>query len=77
MFPTKINWRNPSQYDYIDQGLPKAFELLNNRKIKSVAFPALGCGLGGLREDRVIDIIKQHANAYSGHVEIYSSYERE
>ena len=49
LFPTKIHWRGPSKVEYIEIGLRK---IVNSPNIEwlndGVAFPALGCGLGGL-----------------------------
>lgn len=48
LFPTKNHWKSKSYLDDIEKGLEY---LSNNYKswgIKSIAFPALGCGLGGL-----------------------------
>ena len=47
-FPTKDDWRNPSAIDFIHQGLASLIGEIDRLKIKSVALPALGCGLGGL-----------------------------
>jgi len=47
-FPTKANWRSPSKLDYIEQGLKKFVEHYERLGIKSIAFPMLGCGNGGL-----------------------------
>lgn len=47
-FPTKINWRNPSKVEYIEQGLKKFVTSYKEKGIKSIAFPKLGCGNGGL-----------------------------
>ena len=47
-FPTKINWRNPSKIEYIEQGLKKFVASYKEKDIKSIAFPKLGCGNGGL-----------------------------
>lgn len=47
-FPTKVHWRHPSKYEYIEKGLVALHELLQNGKVRSVAIPPLGCGNGGL-----------------------------
>lgn len=47
-FPTKITWRETSQYEYIKRGLIDLENIITNYKIKSIAIPALGCGLGQL-----------------------------
>lgn len=47
-FPTKRHWRGKSRIEYIDSGLKSLVDEIKKRKIKSVAVPPLGCGLGGL-----------------------------
>lgn len=47
-FPTKRQWREPSQLEWIDAGLQTLRAQVEARTIESVALPALGCGLGGL-----------------------------
>ena len=47
-FPTKDYWRDKSRIEYIESGLQSLVEEIELHKIKSIAMPALGCGLGGL-----------------------------
>ena len=47
-FPTKRHWREPSRMEDIEAGLEALAEEIKARGIRSVAIPALGCGLGGL-----------------------------
>jgi O-acetyl-ADP-ribose deacetylase (regulator of RNase III) len=47
-FPTKRHWREASRLDDIRDGLDDLVEQVQRLGIKSVAMPALGCGLGGL-----------------------------
>lgn len=47
-FPTKKHWRNPSKPEYIEAGLKKFYDQFAEMNIHSIAFPALGCGNGGL-----------------------------
>jgi O-acetyl-ADP-ribose deacetylase (regulator of RNase III) len=47
-FPTKLHWRQPSRPEYIEEGLKTFVESYERVGIHSVAFPALGCGNGGL-----------------------------
>lgn len=47
-FPTKDDWRNTSEIRYIESGLQKFVQTYQAHGITSVAFPPLGCGLGGL-----------------------------
>lgn len=52
-FPTKRHWRNPSSIADIDTGLVSLVALIQERGIRSIALPALGCGNGGLNWDDV------------------------
>ena len=47
-FPTKRHWRNPSQLDWIRDGLKDLVRVVRENGIRSVALPPLGCGTGGL-----------------------------
>jgi O-acetyl-ADP-ribose deacetylase (regulator of RNase III) len=47
-FPTKRHWRDRSRMDDVDVGLIALVEKVRSRQIRSIAVPALGCGLGGL-----------------------------
>lgn len=47
-FPTKKHWKNPSQVDYIEEGLRTFVAIYQHEGITSVSFPQLGCGNGGL-----------------------------
>lgn len=58
-FPTKDHFRQPSRLEYIEAGLEE-FVKCYQRGIydfKSIAFPMLGCGLGGLNSDTVLQIM--------------------
>lgn len=56
-FPTKKHWKDKSELKYIEIGLIKLVELIKERNIKSIAIPALGCGLGQLKWDDVRDLM--------------------
>lgn len=58
-FPTKINWRNPSEYKYIEDGLENLVDIISHNQIKSIAIPPLGAGNGGLKWQKVKNIIEQ------------------
>ena len=47
-FPTKRHWRGKSRLEDIDTGLKDLVDVLRERKIRSIAIPPLGSGLGGL-----------------------------
>ena len=38
-FPTKKDWRNKSEYEYIDKGMKKFVETYKEKGIKTIAFP--------------------------------------
>lgn len=56
-FPTKVHWRNPSEYMYIERGLENLIDIIHKYDIKSIAIPPLGAGNGGLDWYRVKDLI--------------------
>lgn len=47
-FPTKRHWRGKSRIEDIEGGLHALAEEIERRKIRSIALPPLGSGLGGL-----------------------------
>jgi hypothetical protein len=47
-FPTRRHWRDKSGMEDIEVGLAALAEEIRSRNIRSIAIPALGCGLGGL-----------------------------
>lgn len=56
-FPTKRHWKVPSKLEDIKKGLNSLIEEITRLKIKSIAVPALGSGLGGLDWKEVKPII--------------------
>ena len=64
-FPTKTEWFKKSQYDYIETGLIELAKFIQEKAIKSIAVPPLGCGNGGLKWDKVKPMIEKHL----GHLE--------
>ena len=47
-FPTKRHWRDSSRIEDIEAGLRGLVWEIATKGIRSVALPAVGCGLGGL-----------------------------
>jgi O-acetyl-ADP-ribose deacetylase (regulator of RNase III) len=47
-FPSKRHWRGKARIEDIDAGLQALVAEIRNRRIRSVAIPPLGSGLGGL-----------------------------
>jgi O-acetyl-ADP-ribose deacetylase (regulator of RNase III) len=63
-FPTKRHWRGKSGMADIDAGLSAMVGEIRARKIKSVAIPPLGSGLGGLDWREVRPRIEQALRAF-------------
>lgn len=75
-FPTKQHWLNPSEIDYIIQGLDKFIATYKERGITSIAFPMLGCNNGGLDKSLVLMIMREYLNTCEDlDVEIYCNWE--
>lgn len=70
-FPTKEHWRGESKLEYIEAGLQKFVNTYKERKIFSIAFPKLGCGLGGLAWDDVKPLMEHYLNPLPIEVYIY------
>jgi O-acetyl-ADP-ribose deacetylase (regulator of RNase III) len=47
-FPTKKHWRQRTKMEWITEGLKDLRRVIEERKIRSIAVPPLGCGNGGL-----------------------------
>jgi O-acetyl-ADP-ribose deacetylase (regulator of RNase III) len=70
-FPTKHHWRERSRLQDIDRGL-QAFIEQWGEDPRSWAFPALGCGLGGLSWDQVRPLMEARLGEVQGEVLIYA-----
>ena len=73
-FPTKVHWRNPSRYEYIEQGLVALADLLTEPAVSSIAIPPLGCGYGGLAWPRVRAMLEEHLAALPSRILIYEPH---
>lgn len=58
-FPTKRHWRGASRLEFIEAGLKDLVRVVLDRKIRSIAVPPLGAGLGGLSWHDVRPLIEQ------------------
>lgn len=58
-FPTKYHWRDSSRVQDIEDGLESLSKVILKNSIKSIAIPALGCGLGGLSWLKVRSVIEK------------------
>ena len=77
-FPTKVDWKNPSEMSYIEAGLQKFVEIWKEKNITSIAFPLLGCSNGGLNPEEVIPLMEKYLNQCDGlDVTIYDNRPQE
>ena len=58
-FPTKKHWRHPSKLEWVQDGLVALKQVIQEKKIRSIALPPLGCGLGGLQWSVVRPMIEE------------------
>jgi O-acetyl-ADP-ribose deacetylase (regulator of RNase III) len=70
-FPTKTNWRLPSEYEYIEKGLIALVKVIKERNIKSIAIPPLGAGNGGLDWNRVKQLIEKYLSEIDCEVYVF------
>lgn len=61
LFPTKKDWRDPSQLIWIEDGLSRLVKLIVEERVGSIAIPALGAGLSGLAYKAVLPLLLQLA----------------
>lgn len=70
-FPTKDDWRKPSEYSFVEEGLDDLINVIKNYQIKSIAIPPLGAGNGGLKWEKVKRIIEQKLNHLDTDIFVY------
>lgn len=61
-FPTKRDWRNSSELDWIRQGMEYLVQHHVEMGITSIAIPMLGCGKGLLSWEEVSPIVVEYAS---------------
>lgn len=66
----KDDWRDPSWLEYIEEGLRYLVDNCAEMYITSLAFPALGCGLGGLEWSTVHPLMERELSRLDTPVEI-------
>lgn len=72
MFPTKTRYQYPSKLEYIEDGLKWLRDNIKDKDdIKSIALPALGCGLGKLSWKDVGPLMGRYLHDLGKKVEIY------
>lgn len=70
-FPTKTDWRQPSEYAYIESGLMDLRRLIELEQIPSIALPPLGAGNGGLNWPRVRGMIESALGDMDADIIVY------
>ncbi len=70
-FPTKQHFKDNSKLEWIDLGLKHFVQNYTSWGISSIAFPLLGCGLGGLSKSSVKELLKFHLSNLDIEVEVY------
>ena len=70
-FPTKTNWRLPSEYVFIEKGIEDLIRIIRDHKIKSIAIPPLGAGNGGLNWNKVKLILQEKLKNIDCEIYIY------
>jgi O-acetyl-ADP-ribose deacetylase (regulator of RNase III) len=70
-FPTKNHWRDKSKLEDIEAGLQDFVDWANTYGFRSVAFPKLGCGNGGLDWQDVKPLMEKYLEPLACVCEIY------
>lgn len=70
-FPTKNHWRNPSKYEYVEDGLVWLSNYLKHKEGLTITLPALGCGHGGLDWERVKRLIIQYLEGTKNNILVF------
>lgn len=70
-FPTKTDWRKPSEYSYIEKGMVELVNIIKSKKIKSIALPPLGAGHGGLDWNKVRRMMEYYLRDLDADINIY------
>ncbi len=65
-FPTKEHWRHRSREEWIEHGLADVRRIIEEKGIRSVAVPPLGCGNGGLEWPVVRPLIESALGGLEG-----------
>jgi O-acetyl-ADP-ribose deacetylase (regulator of RNase III) len=70
-FPTKTDWRKPSEYVYIEQGLVDLVRIIKEQQLTSIAIPPLGAGNGGLDWHKVKKLMDSYLSELNCDISIY------
>lgn len=75
-FPTKKDWKRPSEYAYIEAGLNDLISVIKDNRITSVAIPPLGAGNGGLDWEKVKRMIESKLMHLDAEIFVYEPTEQ-
>jgi O-acetyl-ADP-ribose deacetylase (regulator of RNase III) len=70
-FPTKTDWRKPSEYSYIEKGLVELVKFIKEKEVKSIAIPPLGAGNGGLNWSKGKILMEKYLSNVDCNIFIY------
>lgn len=70
-FPTKTDWRKPSDYSYVEKGLQALVTTIQDKNIQSIAIPPLGAGNGGLDWHKVKNLMETYLGGLNCAISIY------
>lgn len=78
LFPTKKHWKYPSKLEYVEAGLRRFVAAYEKYDIKSIAFPPLGCGYGGLSwEEQVQPLMEKYLGDLPIKIYVYLHFEQD
>lgn len=60
LIPTKYDWRNPSELEWVENALRKLGTCIPRTPITTLHVPALGCGAGQLNIDDVRPLVERY-----------------
>lgn len=58
-FPTLAHWSDQAELEHIEVGLADLVRIVQEKEIKSIAIPPLGCGIGGLVWEDVRQLVEE------------------
>lgn len=67
---TQATWRTKARLEYIEQSVKNMLELAARENVTKIALPAIGAGLGGLKWDKVKDVLNRVSADYPA-IELY------
>jgi O-acetyl-ADP-ribose deacetylase (regulator of RNase III) len=70
-FPTKKDWKDPSELEYLKDGLEKFVATYKEKGITSIAFPVLGAGKGGIEPNVSIELMTRYLSTCDIEIEIW------